>query len=656
MLKKLFVKYKDIISYLFFGVCTTVVNIVAYWLCAHVAHLSTIVSTSIAWVLAVAFAYITNRLWVFHSKAKGKKAIFREICSFTACRLLTGFLDIAIMYIFVDRLHCPDLIIKIISNIIVIIVNYVASKLVIFNEKENSSIYKKSLVFAALCTIALSLAMLSDWGPWRHRDGFCDTNVYKYVGQTIREGGMPYRDVFDHKGPLLYVMQAAAGAVNEYRGEWILEVGAITISVFAIYCFARRLKCKPVQAFLATIAVLTPFYVFYTTNDGGHVGGCCCLYAMPLVTISLNIFLKYFQTSRIKNLMVWLCGVLCGAALMIRPNLAAVWVAFGIVILVKCIKEKKIRDLVRFIILFILGVLTVIIPLVIWLAANGALADCIEQFIEYNLVYSGERGGIAAKVDVFFYLFAQPVLIFSVIYMIFRLLTTRTKLDVYFGIFFALNTLTAIMSGFPFPHYGIIAVYGIIYPCAMICTHLPEHTKKNGRWHYTKDDALVLVLFLIAIIGAIFPTWSMIIRKDLDTYLGRKEDYNKNSIATVAMANTIQNYTDEDDEIAVYNGNSIIPHVFLHSNRRSATRFIFFTQTIENFKGMGDEYFNTLEAKKPKIVVAGGKALFYSERMRDYLTNNGYRIVYPQKEVGKTLKENEYNFEYEYIYYRPADK
>lgn len=656
MLKKLFVKYKDIISYLFFGVCTTVVNIVAYWACAHIAHLSTVVSTSIAWVVAVAFAYITNRLWVFHSKAKGKKAILREICAFTACRLLTGFLDIAIMYIFVDRLHCPDLVIKIISNIIVIIANYIASKLVIFSDKENTSIYKKSLIFAALCMLAFSLAMLSDWGPWRHREGFCDTNVYKYVGQTIRDGGMPYRDVFDHKGPLLYVMQAAAGAINAYRGEWILEVGAITISVFAIYCFARRLKCKPIQAFLATVAVFTPFYLFYTTNDGGHVGGCCCLYAMPLVTISLNIFLKYLQTGEIKSLTVLLCGILCGAALMIRPNLAAAWVAFGIIILVKCIKEKKIRDLVRFIIFFMLGVLAVIIPLVIWLAVNGALADCIEQFIEYNLVYSGERGSLAAKMDVFFYLFAQPVLLFSVFYMVYRLVAIRTKLDIYFGIFFALNTATAIMSGFAFPHYGIIAVYGIVYPIAMIFTQLPQHVKKNGRWSYAKEDALVLALFAFAFVGAICPTWFTVIRKDLDTYISREEDYYKNSVQTVLISNTIQKYTDENDEIAVYNGDSIIPHIFLHSNRRSATRFIFFTSTIENFKGMGDEYFNTLEEKKPKIIAAGGTALFRSERMRNFLSDNGYRIVYPNSEAGRNLKINEYNLGYLYLYYRPTDK
>lgn len=139
MFKKLYEKYKDVIPYLFFGVCTTLVNVVAYWLCAHVMHLSTIASTLIAWVLAVAFAYVTNRKWVFHSKAKGSKAIFCEICSFTACRLATGLLDILVMYVFVDLIHFPDLLIKIISNIIVIVINYLASKFIIFKNKDKKT-------------------------------------------------------------------------------------------------------------------------------------------------------------------------------------------------------------------------------------------------------------------------------------------------------------------------------------------------------------------------------------------------------------------------------------------------------------------------------------------------------------------------------------
>ncbi len=141
-LKSLFVKYYDIIAYLFFGVCTTVINIAAYALCAKIFHFNTIASTTIAWIISVAFAYITNRIWVFKSKNTTKKEIIREIVSFVAARLATGLLDIAIMYICVDLWHWPDILMKIISNAIVIILNYIASKLFIFAKPKNKTTKK----------------------------------------------------------------------------------------------------------------------------------------------------------------------------------------------------------------------------------------------------------------------------------------------------------------------------------------------------------------------------------------------------------------------------------------------------------------------------------------------------------------------------------
>ena len=92
-------------------------------------------STVIAWVLAVLFAYVTNRKWVFHSKAVTRQEIVREGISFYLCRLGTGVLDWLGMYVMVDVLHWNDLIVKIAVNIIVIILNYVASKLIVFRKK-----------------------------------------------------------------------------------------------------------------------------------------------------------------------------------------------------------------------------------------------------------------------------------------------------------------------------------------------------------------------------------------------------------------------------------------------------------------------------------------------------------------------------------------
>ena len=135
MLKNLLEKYRDMIAYLIFGVLTTVINIVVYWAAAHLLHIPTVPSTVIAWIAAVLGAYLTNRKWVFHSKAVTRQEIVMEGISFYLCRLGTGVLDWLGMYVMVDVLHWNDLIVKIAVNIIVIILNYVASKLIVFRKR-----------------------------------------------------------------------------------------------------------------------------------------------------------------------------------------------------------------------------------------------------------------------------------------------------------------------------------------------------------------------------------------------------------------------------------------------------------------------------------------------------------------------------------------
>lgn len=133
-IKELFKKYREMILYLFFGGCTTLVNIISYYICSKIG-IGTAPGTVIAWVLSVLFAYITNRKYVFESKAFGFAPILKETAGFFLCRLATGLLDLAIMVVFVDFLHFNDMLIKILSNIIVIVLNYIASKLMIFKSK-----------------------------------------------------------------------------------------------------------------------------------------------------------------------------------------------------------------------------------------------------------------------------------------------------------------------------------------------------------------------------------------------------------------------------------------------------------------------------------------------------------------------------------------
>lgn len=128
-------KWKHLISYLFFGVCTTLCNVFFYGLLTRLGGWDTLPATWGAWFLAVLFAFVANKRFVFDSHSFGWKLLVREMTAFFCCRLLTGFFDAAVMYMTVQLRHWPDMVMKILSNGIVIILNYVASRWIIFKKK-----------------------------------------------------------------------------------------------------------------------------------------------------------------------------------------------------------------------------------------------------------------------------------------------------------------------------------------------------------------------------------------------------------------------------------------------------------------------------------------------------------------------------------------
>lgn len=134
-LKTLYQRYREVINYLFFGVLTTVVNYVTYLVMSPFFVLTT-VPTVVAWVLSVLFAYLTNRKYVFCSHSTGRDAL-KEAGGFVTARVMSGVLDVAIMWVFADCIGFNDLVIKLLSNVVVVVFNYVASKLVVFSKKKS---------------------------------------------------------------------------------------------------------------------------------------------------------------------------------------------------------------------------------------------------------------------------------------------------------------------------------------------------------------------------------------------------------------------------------------------------------------------------------------------------------------------------------------
>lgn len=130
-----FLTSPEMILYLIFGVLTTVINIVVFEVCYNSLGWQWQAANALAWILAVAFAFLTNKLSVFRSKSFQANVFWRELLSFLAARLLSLGVDYACMWLFIDMLAWNGLLSKTVDNVIVVVINYVLSKLVIFRKK-----------------------------------------------------------------------------------------------------------------------------------------------------------------------------------------------------------------------------------------------------------------------------------------------------------------------------------------------------------------------------------------------------------------------------------------------------------------------------------------------------------------------------------------
>ena len=135
-IKNLIYKHWDILSYLFFGVLTTLVNFLVYFPCYNWLGMSASVSNVIAWIFAVIFAFLTNKPFVFKSHDWSLKVVGPELVKFVGCRVGSGVLETLIIWVFADGLAWNGNWVKIITSVLVVVLNYVGSKLLVFRTKE----------------------------------------------------------------------------------------------------------------------------------------------------------------------------------------------------------------------------------------------------------------------------------------------------------------------------------------------------------------------------------------------------------------------------------------------------------------------------------------------------------------------------------------
>lgn len=136
-IKGLYFNYKEVVNYLVFGGLTTIVNFVTYYIFARMIGIDEVVSSALSWFFSVLFAYITNKIFVFDSKTETRTQLIKECVSFFLARILSGILcDVGTFALMVKVFNINDILSKIVTQVMVVIVNYIFSKFIVFKKKK----------------------------------------------------------------------------------------------------------------------------------------------------------------------------------------------------------------------------------------------------------------------------------------------------------------------------------------------------------------------------------------------------------------------------------------------------------------------------------------------------------------------------------------
>lgn len=483
------------------------------------------------------------------------------------------------------------------------------------NTKENMTKEKVSSLFCVLVLAGLGvfLAVQSSLMPFT-RDGFIstDTSVWIQIAKEMQNGKMVYRDLFDHKGPVLFLLFSLFFRLGGITGIWILQCLMLAVTItMCMKCAMTITSNRLLGAYVTVATVWGLNYFFWEDLSIEEM-------ALPFMFISLYIFLSYFRREdrRIERYKLVLLGVCMGAVFGLRPNMIALWAAFALAVFTETLCRKKYGDLISYIVFFLAGFAGILFLIGLWLLANGAFAAWWRDGFLFNFAYAGDTD-MQSRIDILILFVKYRIQWISLLLNV-LLLCFYKKDKMLYGanlLYVAVNLVLMSMSGENYSHYKIALLPGFVAPLACggeILWDFIEGWKK--RFHFV--EPLVLATLCLAVLFA------------KDCYRGLLRIYDNINVTEeeagiLAAMDYIKEHTDPDDKIAAL-GN--LCHIYLGTDRYSATDYVYTFPICNISAEMGERFCEQLEETRPKIIVMDPENFLceseYEKRTAEFLNTD----------------------------------
>lgn len=460
--------------------------------------------------------------------------------------------------------------------------------------KDRKQVIENILICIYIFMAGLIMSMQCSMNPLKQSAAAgVDSSVFKTMALSMSKGLVPYKDSFDHKGPLIYIINWLGMQIAYYKGIWIIELLAMLITFGLIYKIARFL-CGKVYSCLTLL--ITAFMLFQYLEGGNLVEE----YAMPFIAAAIYIFTDYFLNDKINALRLIICGFSFGAVCLLRINMASVWVVFCIAVLIQTLYKKQADRIGRFLLWFICGMAMIMIPILVWFMANHALYDFWNDYIVYNSLYVSEASFYRKRAAFFYFLISTPMVI-SLVSLIY---CYRTKKDIYHCAYICYYFLTLFwisMAGREYPHYGMILIPLMAYPIGNVFMYVEMTIKRSAM--------LQVIVWIVSI-----SVWWEGIVNITESWEQRNNDAGRTYDSIIEM---IMERTAEDDRITVWGNWNII---YVLSHRVPAVKYSYQFPIAEVNDDIYTEYYEELESKLPKLIIIQPDAP--KERMEEFLNDH----------------------------------
>ena len=215
---------------------------------------------------------------------------------------------------------------------------------------------------------------------------WCDANAFFTVGKSIIYGLVPYKDIFEQKGPILYFIYSLGYLISHktFYGVFILE-----ILFFSIYLYYNH---KIIKFFIKkkySFIILPILTLIITTSPSFVQGGSCEEFCLPFFSISFYYFLKYFIINELTKKEIIINGIIAGIILLTKYTLLGFWIGFFLLIFIDLVQKKEWKNTILFFIEFLLGVFIPIVLIVIYFTIMGGLKDFIWDYFIINITAYG---------------------------------------------------------------------------------------------------------------------------------------------------------------------------------------------------------------------------------------------------------------------------